>query len=250
MADDTSGKRGVWVKRGAIGAGCVAVFLVAAQVADRLNTPDAPLPTPTATPVAIASPVASPTPVVTELAQPKPRVTVAAVTAPEPQPQAQPADYTVKSILKIKKPFRHGDWYWDESAAPKAGRIVVTVDLKAQVLSVFRDGHEIGTAVMIYGADEKPTPLGVFNVSFRKANHTSSIYKAPMPYTLRLTNDGVAIHGSASMRPDAATHGCVGVPVRFAKKLFDVVKMGDTVIVTNGERLDMGEPITAATKRA
>jgi lipoprotein-anchoring transpeptidase ErfK/SrfK len=158
----------------------------------------------------------------------------------------EPAAYTVKSVLAIKSPFVHGDWYWDESAAPATGKIVVTVDLKAQVLSVFRDGHEIGTAVMIYGADAKPTPLGVFNVSFRKAKHVSSIYDAPMPYTLRLTNDGVSIHGSESMRPDAATHGCVGVPIAFAKKLFAAVQLGDTVIVSNGETLRPGQPITAA----
>lgn len=153
--------------------------------------------------------------------------------------------YVVKSILEIPAPFRHGDWYWDESAAA-TGKIVVTVDLKAQVLSVFRDGHEIGTAVMIYGADEKPTPLGVFKVSFRKAVHTSSIYGAPMPYTLRLTNDGISIHGAAAMRPDAATHGCVGLPIPFARKLFGVVKLGDTVIVSNGETLTTGQAITAA----
>jgi len=86
----------------------------------------------------------------------------------------------------------------------------------------------------------------VFQVSFRKAKHVSSLYGAPMPYTLRLTNDGVSIHGSEAMRPDAATHGCVGVPIPFARKLFDAVKMGDTVIVTNGETLTQGQAITAA----
>lgn len=153
--------------------------------------------------------------------------------------------YVVKSILKVRSPFVHGNWYWDESAAA-TGKIVVTVDLDAQVLSVFRDGHEIGTAVMIYGADAKPTPLGVFKVSFRKAQHVSSIYGAPMPYTLRLTNDGVSIHGSAVMRPDAATHGCVGLPIAFARKLFGAVQLGDTVIVSKGEMLATGQAITAA----
>lgn len=168
---------------------------------------------------------------------------IAIQSAPAAAPASTP--YVVKSILEIRSPFRHGDWYWDESAAA-TGKIVVTVDLQAQVLSVFRDGHEIGTAVMIYGADAKPTPLGVFKVSFRKAVHTSSIYGAPMPYTLRLTNDGVSIHGSESMRPDAATHGCVGLPIAFARKLFAVVQLGDTVIVSKGETLTAGQAIAAA----
>lgn len=223
----------IWAKRVGLTLGCAACFLGAAQVADRLSA------SPTPAPKAAAS-------------APKPRPVAAVVPAPKPAPAAAPAEdmsaYRVKSVLQIRRPFVHGDWYWDEGQAPAdaGGHIVVTVDLKAQVLSVFRDGHEIGTAVMIYGADIKPTPLGVFNVSFRKARHVSSIYGAPMPYTLRLTNDGVSIHGSEAMRPDAATHGCVGVPIAFARKLFDVVKLGDVVIVTNGETLEQGQAITAA----
>jgi len=230
--------RRVWIKRVGLTLGCCASFLGAAHVADRLS----------ATPAEPAKTAAAPAAVAPASAD-----KVVGASAPTPQPVAlpapiDPAAYTVKSVLTVKSPFVHGDWYWDESAAPatSGGRIVVTVDLKAQVLSVFRDGHEIGTAVMIYGADAKPTPLGVFQVSFRKAKHVSSLYGAPMPYTLRLTNDGVSIHGSEAMRPDAATHGCVGVPIPFARKLFDAVKMGDTVIVTNGETLTQGQAITAA----
>jgi lipoprotein-anchoring transpeptidase ErfK/SrfK len=224
----------VWAKRVGLTLGCAACFLGAAQVADRLSARQAPASPPSVTPAPVKLAATTPK------ALPKP-----AVVAPAEDMSA----YRVKSVLEVRRPFVHGDWYWDESTAPadKGGRIVVTVDLKAQVLSVFRDGHEIGTAVMIYGADTKPTPLGVFNVSFRKAKHVSSIYGAPMPYTLRLTNDGVSIHGSEAMRPDAATHGCVAVPIAFARKLFDVVKMGDVVIVSKGETLRQGEAIKAAT---
>lgn len=224
-----------WMKRAGLTLGCCASFLGAAHIADRMTSKDG-----TARPVATS---AAPQPVVPATTALKPAIQPAAAPAP-----IDPSAYVVKSVLDVGKPFVHGDWYWDESAAPadKGGKIVVTVDLKAQVLSVFRDGHEIGTAVMIYGADSKPTPLGVFQVSFRKAQHVSSLYDAPMPYTLRLTNDGVAIHGSEAMRPDAATHGCVGVPIAFAKKLFGAVALGDTVIVTNGETLAQGQAIKAA----
>jgi lipoprotein-anchoring transpeptidase ErfK/SrfK len=51
-----------------------------------------------------------------------------------------------------------------------------------------------------------------------------------MPYTLRLTGDGVAIHGS-QVRWGAATHGCVGVPSEFARHLFAVTKVGDPVLI-------------------
>ena len=51
-----------------------------------------------------------------------------------------------------------------------------------------------------------------------------------MPFTLRLTEDGVAIHGS-DVRWGRATHGCVGVPLQFAEKLFGEVNKGDQVLI-------------------
>ncbi len=167
--------------------------------------------------------------------------------APRPAPSPSPTDapYIVKRVLPVASPMKFGEWHWDEAGAPATGEIVITVDLEAQVLSVFRDGYEIGTAVALYGADVKPTPLGVFKVSQRDADHVSNIYDAPMPYMLRLTNDGVSIHGS-NVQAGYMTHGCVGVPTVFAKKLFAVTKLGTKVIVTRGEMLDIGGAITAA----
>ena len=163
---------------------------------------------------------------------------------PPPAP-VDPSAYVVKRVLKIDAPLRQGDHYWDETGAPKSGPIIITVDLKAQVLSIFRDGYEIGTSVVIFGADNMPTPLGVYPITQKDADHVSNLYDAPMPYMLRLTNDGISIHGS-KVGEQYATHGCIGVPVAFAKKLFGAVKLGDKVIVTSGEMLDVGQPITAA----
>lgn len=188
-------------------------------------------------------------------ARPRPAAKPAAPVKAAPQPKLQPASiadqaeavgYRVRRVLEIPTPFRHGDWYWDEDGAPATGKIVITVDLKAQTLSVFRDGYEIGTAVVLYGADWKPTPTGVYPITQKDADHVSNLYGAPMPYMLRLTNDGISIHASADMAPDGATHGCIGTPVAFAKKLFGAVKLGDVVIVTNGETLAVGEAIGAA----
>lgn len=157
----------------------------------------------------------------------------------EPLP-VDPHALVVKSILPIAQPFRHGDFAWDESRAPAKGQMIITVDLKAQTLSAFRAGHEIGAAVIIYGADDKPSPLGAFPITQKDADHVSTLYDAPMPYMLRLTNDGVAIHGS-DVKWGNATHGCIGVPTAFAKKLFDAVKLGDLVIITNGKMLDLSQ---------
>ena len=137
----------------------------------------------------------------------------------------------VRSLLNIRKPLQHGQFIWNDTGVA-AGPVWLRVDVKAQTISVFRAGHEIGTAVVLYGADKKPTPLGTFAVLDKRRDHVSSLYDAPMPYTLRLTNDGISIHGG-DVKLNYATHGCVGVPVEFAALLFEQVKVGDEVDVVN-----------------
>ncbi len=165
-----------------------------------------------------------------------------AAAAPQSTPKSpsSPASgFAVKRVLKIEGPLHHGDYVWDDKGVPN-GPIVITVDLKAQTLSVFRDGYEIGVAVILYGANDKPSPLGIFPVMQKDADYYSRTYdNAPMPYALRLTDDGVFIHGSDVVWGNA-THGCIGVPTAFAKKLFGVTKLGDPVIVTNGKMMPLG----------
>jgi lipoprotein-anchoring transpeptidase ErfK/SrfK len=165
--------------------------------------------------------------------------------APAPASVPAPADpnFVVRGVLPIEGPLKMGAFHWDESGAPANGPVVITVDLEAQTLSIFRGGYEIGAAAILYGRDDKPTPLGAFPISQKHARHVSNLYGAPMPWMMRLTNDGITIHGSDSVAPGYATHGCVAVPVAFAKKLFGAAKLGDLVIVTSGKRLQMGEAI-------
>jgi len=47
---------------------------------------------------------------------------------------------------------------------------------------------------------------------------------------LQLTGDGVSIHGS-TVRWGAATHGCIGLPLDFARRLFEQAKVGDEVVI-------------------
>jgi len=145
-----------------------------------------------------------------------------------PMTGAQP--FRVRSLLAIRKPMRFGDYVWNDLGVPTTGPVRVRVDLPRQTISVFRDGHEIGTAVILYGTDHKPTPTGTFPILMRARQHQSSLYDAEMPYMLRLTNDGVAIHAS-SVRRGSATHGCIGVPLSFAQLLFDQVARGDLVTI-------------------
>jgi lipoprotein-anchoring transpeptidase ErfK/SrfK len=137
----------------------------------------------------------------------------------------------VKSLLKIDRKLRYGEFVWNDDGVAD-GPTWIRVDLRSQLISIFRSGEEIGTAVILYGAVEKATPPGEFSILAKMRDHTSSLYDAKMPFTLRLTHDGISIHGS-DVRWGAATHGCVGVPLGFAEKLFDAAKVGDPVLVVS-----------------
>jgi hypothetical protein len=136
---------------------------------------------------------------------------------------------TIRSILNITAPIAYGSFVWNETGIPPAA-IWVRIDLGRQLISVFRGGHEIGAAVILYGADGKSTPAGAFKILQKAKDYRSHTYDAPMPYMLRLTNDGVAIHAS-NVRSGFATHGCIGVPEEFARKLFEQAQLGDLVVV-------------------
>ncbi|ABC62196.1 L,D-transpeptidase family protein [Erythrobacter litoralis] len=167
--------------------------------------------------------------------------------APEAQVQQASApvdeEFTVRSILPIDGPIKYGEWHWNTDKAPAEGKIVMTVDLKARVISVFKGGHEIGAAAVLLGTDEHPTPLGTFPIKYKMRHNVSEKYdNAPMPYSMFLTDDGVALHGS-DVENGYASHGCVGMPDDFAAKVFAVAGKGDQVIITDGETLGMGESI-------
>jgi lipoprotein-anchoring transpeptidase ErfK/SrfK len=176
----------------------------------------------------------------TDTAEPAPAVTVAAAPAPAPAPEP----FTIKRILPIDGAIKYGEWHWDESGAPATGPIVVTVDLEARVLSVFRDGYEIGATAVMLGTDEHPTPTGIFPILSKERHNVSEEYgDAPMPWTLRLTGDGVAIHGGAAVERGWASHGCIGTPNEFVSRLFAIAKVGDRVIITRGKKAEVGTPL-------
>ena len=140
----------------------------------------------------------------------------------------------VHSLLNVPHPMTFGDWAWDEAGVPPSP-LWIRVDLKAQLISVFRGEHEIGSAVILYGARAKPSPLGVFHVLQKAKDYRSYTYDAPMPYMLRLTSDGVAIHAS-NVRDGWATHGCIGVPLEFATRLFGQARLGDEAVIVGPEK--------------
>jgi hypothetical protein len=117
----------------------------------------------------------------------------------------------------------------------KEGPVLVTVSLRTETAAVYRNGIRIGSCRVSTGRPGYKTPTGIFHILNKDAHHHSKKYgNAPMPYSERLTWDGVALH--AGYIPDVtatSSHGCIHLPYDFAKKLFSITHNGTTVIVSD-----------------
>ena len=128
--------------------------------------------------------------------------------------------------------LKAGEFVWNPGVAP-AGPIVVLVSLGEQRAYVYRNGVEIGVSTISSGKSGYGTPTGVFVILQKDKDHHSSKYNnAAMPYTQRLTWDGVALH-AGGLPGYPSSHGCVHLPSKFSEELFNVSPMGMTVVVVN-----------------
>ena len=111
----------------------------------------------------------------------------------------------------------------------------VFIDLSLQKAYAIENGATLFEGRISSGKNGHETPTGSFTVLQKKRMHVSNLYPEPsggakMPYMMRLTWDGVAMHqGYVPKHP--ASHGCIRLQRRFAKKLFGWVSKGTLVTV-------------------
>src|SRR5579864_4077795 len=124
-----------------------------------------------------------------------------------------------------------------EATAPRrAGEpIMAIVSIRNQQVTIYDADGWILRAPVSSGIKGRETPAGVFAVVEKNKDHHSSLYDdAWMPNMLRITWNGIALHGGP-LPGYAASHGCVRMPYGFAEKLFDKVPMGMRVIIAPGD---------------
>jgi len=124
-----------------------------------------------------------------------------------------------------------------EATAPRvAGEpIMAIVSIKNQQVTIYDADGWILRAPVSTGVKGRETPAGVFAVVEKNKDHHSSLYDdAWMPNMLRITWNGIALHGGP-LPGYAASHGCVRMPYGFAEKLFAKVPMGMRVIIAPGD---------------
>ena len=137
--------------------------------------------------------------------------------------------------------LKPGEWLLYPSIAP-TGPVLVYVDLGRQRATVYRNGVRIGVSTISSGKDGYETPTGVFTILEKDKDHRSKTYDdASMPYQLRLTWKGVAMH-AGNLPGFPASHGCVRLPMEFAKKLFTITPMGGTVVIAGGHEDPVKRP--------
>ena len=125
-------------------------------------------------------------------------------------------------------------------ALRETGYAHVEINLTRQRMFIVDDsGHVVKTVPVSSGSGKwftsegrrrrAITPTGEFTV-YRKI---SGWHKSPlgMLYYPNYINEGVAIHGSPSVPPRPASHGCIRIPIAAAKAFSEMTPIGTVVLV-------------------
>jgi lipoprotein-anchoring transpeptidase ErfK/SrfK len=128
---------------------------------------------------------------------------------------------------KVLKP---GQYVWRDVPAD-AGPQRVVISLSDQLAYLYRGDTLMAVSTISSGKDEKPSPTGIFSVLDKRPFYRSKKYdNAPMPWMQRIDQYGIALHGG--FNPGyPASHGCIRLPVAFAKKLYSVTDIGTPVYI-------------------
>ena len=114
----------------------------------------------------------------------------------------------------------------------------IVVDLHKQVAYALEDGNIKFQGKISSGRRGRATPEGDYRILQKKRHHRSNLWPKPnggakMPYLLRLTNTGIAMHmGNVSRR--AASHGCIRMSPSLARKMYKWARVG-TVVHVDGD---------------
>jgi lipoprotein-anchoring transpeptidase ErfK/SrfK len=158
-------------------------------------------------------------------------LTFAILAGANPAQAASAAAIAAMPIEQAATELSPNQFVWKDNGSSEP--VTVVVSLMEQRAFVYRGSTMIAATTISSGKDGKDTPVGTYPILQKNAVHKSSLYDdASMPFMQRLTWDGIAIH--AGRNPGfPASHGCIRVPLGFAKQLFGVTTLGTTVTVTD-----------------
>jgi hypothetical protein len=151
-----------------------------------------------------------------------------------PEARAEAADAAMMARLHMEEVFgpkqpKPGQYVWRKGSFEGEPRVVVS--LSEQLAYLYRGEALVAVAAISTGADEHPTPKGIFTILAKEPMHRSLKYEnAPMPFMQQFDKYGTALH--AGHNPGyPASHGCIRLPSEFAKRLYSVTDVGATVMI-------------------
>jgi lipoprotein-anchoring transpeptidase ErfK/SrfK len=163
------------------------------------------------------------------------------VEAPPPAPVAVaqlPYEWTnghaPKATQQAKALFgsvalRPGQYQWAATIPEAPAKVVI--DRMQQLMFVYKGDALVGVSTISSGKKGKETPLGYWKVFRKQVKGFSRKYdNAPMPYMQMYDEMGIAFHGG-NLPGYPASHGCVRLPIEFAKKLYGLTTMGTEVVI-------------------
>lgn len=212
--------------------------LAACGQSQQANQPKvAPSPTATSRP-----PTPTPTPTLTPSPTPKPTPTPGPRPAPPPKPTPKPTPVSSQP---------------GAPPAPLTSGKVILVDLSAQRLYTYKDGVFVFSNAVESGRPQLPTPTGTYYI---QAKSRGIYFHSPWPvdspyyyeptfinYAMQFRSDGFFLHDAwwhvkfgpggnvPHQLPDGSwetgSHGCVGMTVASASRLYYWVNIGTPVII-------------------
>ena len=126
--------------------------------------------------------------------------------------------------------LRPGEFHWTPNV-PVDGDVAITVDIANQIAFIFKGEQLIGVTNVSTGKKGHPTPLGFWTINWKRPKYFSRKYdNAPMPWIQNIDDKGIAFHGGKT--PGfPASHGCIRLPMAFAKQLYTLTKVGNKVVI-------------------
>ena len=110
----------------------------------------------------------------------------------------------------------------------------ILISLAEQRLYAYHGSELVAWSNCSTGKAGNETPVGTFKITQKHVDHYSNKYNnAPMPYFMRLTDDGVGLH-AGHLPGYAASHGCIRLPLGMVKELYRYTASGTPVQVIAG----------------
>lgn len=153
------------------------------------------------------------------------------------RPRSTKAADRDKETRHVRAPSDDGQFDAEALADPNNhDPLHIVISLSEQTATLYKGERVVSVSRVSTGKPGYETDTGEYAVRDKDLHHKSNLYGkhgrisrredgSPMPYYLRLSDDGTGIHGGVV--PDhPASHGCIRMPTQMAAQWFKAVPIG------------------------